>query len=44
MSVHFYDSSFDPYLYYGNTKAQLLAGVASKNYRAGGTLTGDAIN
>lgn len=43
-SIHFYDSAFEPYLDYGNTKAQLLAGIKAKTYRAGGTLSGDAIN
>lgn len=43
-SIQFFDSSFEPYLNYGNNKTQLLAGIAAKTYRAGGTLTGDAIN
>lgn len=43
-SIHFYDSAFEPYLDYGKTKEQLLAGIKAKSYRAGGTLTGIAIN
>lgn len=44
MSIHFYDSTFEPYLGYGNTKAQLLSGISSKFYRSNATKTGDAIN
>lgn len=44
MSIHFYDSSFDPHLDFGKTKAQLLTGIANKTYRSGGTQTGTAIN
>lgn len=43
-SIHFYDSTFEPWLGYGNTKAQLLAGINSKPYRGLGTYTGSAIN
>lgn len=43
-SIHFYNSAFERYLNYGNTKTQLLAGIASKIYRQLGTLTGSAIN
>ncbi len=43
-SIHFYDSTFEPWLGYGNTKAQLLAGITSKPYRGLGTYTGSAIN
>lgn len=44
MSIHFYDSTFDPWLYYGNNRATLLSGIQSKPYRSGGTKTGSAIN
>ena len=40
MSVHFYDAAFDPFLGYNNSKAQLITGIRSKTYRAGGTYTG----
>lgn len=42
--VQFYDATFEEYLNFGNTKNQLLAGIASKPYRARGTYTGGAIN
>jgi hypothetical protein len=44
MSIHFYDDSFDPYMDYGHTRAELLAAANSKTYRSSGTLTGLAIN
>jgi hypothetical protein len=43
MSVHFYDDAFDPYLYYGNNRTQLLNKVDTKFYRGGSTNTGLAI-
>ena len=43
MSVHFYDAAFEPYLNYGNSKDQLITGLKSKIYRAGGTYTGRAL-
>ena len=43
MSIHFYDAAIDPYLDYNKTKTQLVTGVRSKTYRAGGTYTGKAI-
>jgi hypothetical protein len=36
-SIHFYNASFEPYLGYNNTRAQLLAGIAAKPYLRGGT-------
>ena len=44
MSIHFYDSTFDPWIAYGNNRANILNLIASKAYRAGGTKTGNAIN
>jgi uncharacterized protein with von Willebrand factor type A (vWA) domain len=44
MSIHFYDGSFDPYIYYGNNRAAILSMIQSKSYRAGTTNTGLAIN
>lgn len=44
MSIHFYDSSFDPWIAYGNNRATILNKIASKAYRGGGTATGLAIN
>ena len=43
MSIHFYDAAFDPYLDYNNTKTQLVTGIRSKTYRAGGTYTGQGL-
>ena len=42
--MHYFDNNFEEYLGYGNTKAQILAGISSKIYRAQGTITGAAIN
>ena len=44
MSIHFYDSTFDPYIDYGSNRATMLSMINSKNYRAQGTKTGLAIN
>lgn len=44
MSIHFYDSSFDPYIDYGTNRATMLSMINSKYYRSGGTLTGQSIN
>ena len=44
MSIHFYDTTFDPYIDYGTNRATMLSMIASKNYRALGTKTGLAIN
>lgn len=44
MSIHFFDSSFDPYIYYGNNRANMLNMIQAKSYRGGGTATGNAIN
>ena len=44
MSIHFFDGSFDPYIYYGNNRATILSMIQSKSYRAGMTQTGLAIN
>lgn len=44
MSIHFFDSAFDPWIYYGNNRASILNLINSKAYRGGGTATGNAIN
>jgi matrilin len=44
MSIHFFDSTFDPYIYYGNNRANMLNMINSKSYRGAGTATGSAIN
>jgi len=44
VSIHFFDSSFDPYIYYGHSLSELLTLIPLKNYRGLGTMTGDAIN
>jgi hypothetical protein len=44
MSIHFYDSTYDPYIAYGNNRATMLNMIQSKSYRAGSTNTGLAIN
>ncbi len=44
MSIHFYDSTYEPYIYYGNNRATILGMIASKPYRSRGTYTGLAIN
>jgi matrilin len=44
MSIHFFDSTFDPYIYYGNNRANMLNMIQSKAYRGAGTATGSAIN
>lgn len=44
MSIHFFDSTFDPYIYYGNNRATILNMIQSKAYRGAGTATGNAIN
>jgi hypothetical protein len=44
MSIHFFDSSFDPYISYGNNRATMLSMIQSKSYRGAGTATGLAIN
>lgn len=44
MSIHFFDSSFDPWVYYNNNRANILNLIASKTYRGAGTATGLAIN
>lgn len=43
MSIHFYDAALETYLDYGNTKTQLITGIKTKIYRAGGTYTGTAM-
>lgn len=42
-SIHFYDTNFEDYLGFGKTREQLIAGVNSKTFMAGGTYTGNAI-
>jgi uncharacterized protein with von Willebrand factor type A (vWA) domain len=44
MSIHFFDSSFEPWVYYGNNRANILNMIQSKVYRGAGTATGNAIN
>ena len=44
MSIHFYSSSYKPYIYYGNNRADMLSLIQSKPYPGGGTYTGKAIN
>jgi hypothetical protein len=44
MSIHFYDNAFEPYIEFGTSKSTILSMLASKIYRAQGTLTGTAIN
>ena len=44
MSINFYDTTYDPYLGYGNDKNTILSQIQSKSYRAQGTYTGLAIN
>lgn len=44
MSIHFFDSAFDPYIYYGTNRATMLNMIQSKPYRGGGTATGNGIN
>jgi uncharacterized protein with von Willebrand factor type A (vWA) domain len=44
MSIHFFDSSYEPYIDYGNNRATILSMIAAKAYRSGGTETGIAIN
>lgn len=44
MSIHFYDTNFDPYIDFGTTKDQMLTMIPSKTYRSKGTMTGRAIN
>ena len=43
-SIHFYDNAFEYYLGYGNDYNTLLTQIRNKPHRAGGTLTGQAIN
>ena len=44
MSVHFYDSTFDPYIDYGKNKTYFMTNIPLKGYRGGGTKTGLAMN
>ena len=44
MSINFFDSTYDPYISYGNNRATMLNMIQSKSYRGGGTATGLAIN
>lgn len=44
MSIHFYDSTFDPYIGYNNNRATILNMLSTKVYRGKGTFTGLAIN
>ena len=44
MSIHFYDTTYEPYIGYGNNRATILSMIASKAYRSRGTITGGAIN
>lgn len=44
MSVHFFDTNYEPYIGYGHSRAEVLSMIASKPYRSKGTYTGKAIN
>jgi hypothetical protein len=44
MSINFYDSTFDPYIDFGTSKAQMQTMIPIKPYRSLGTKTGIAIN
>ena len=44
MSIHFFDSTYEPYIGYGHNRAQILSLIAAKPYRSKGTYTGVAIN
>jgi hypothetical protein len=44
MSINFYDTTYESYLGYGNTKSYVLSQIPIKPYRAKGTYTGGAIN
>lgn len=44
MSIHFYDTTYDPYIAYGSNRATMLSMIQSKPYRGGSTATGLAIN
>lgn len=44
MSIHFYDTTYEPYIGYGNNRATILSMINSKPYRSRGTMTGRAIN
>lgn len=44
MSINFFDASFDPYIDFGTTKAQMQNLIPKKPYRSLGTKTGIAIN
>lgn len=44
MSIDFFDSSFDPYIGYGNNKSTIMSMITTKSYRGRGTYTGLAIN
>ena len=44
MSIHFYDTDFDPYIDYGTDRSTMLNMITSKVYRSQGTLTGKGIN
>lgn len=44
MSIHFYDSNFNPKISYGNSKSQIISALQAKIYGALGTATGTAIS
>jgi len=44
MSINFFDSTYEPYIGFGNNRSTIMSMVTSKNYRSGGTKTGAAIN
>lgn len=44
MSIHFYDTFYDPYISYNNNKAYFLNWIPKKPYRAQSTYTGLAID
>lgn len=44
MSIHFYSTTYQTYIGYGNNRANMITMIKNKPYPGGGTLTGKAIN
>lgn len=44
MSIHFFDSHFEPYINYGTSKSAMLSMLASKTYRGRGSYAASALN
>ena len=44
MSIHFYSSTFQSYIGYGNNRASIISMIQNKPYPGGGTMTGRGIN